>query len=138
MRAWLGILINSPLNLGETSGAGSGAMLHVGARPPASWESSKGPVALRPSGCRDDEGDLGVQSLGGGERPIVLKFTGAAIDLDRIESHPCCRLLLTKSVEQCLIRGLIVRKNHAVSSAHKSRRVRSGFVVKESTKQLGE
>ena len=60
-------------------------------------ERSKGPVALRPSsGCRDDEGDRGVQSLGGGERPIVLKFTGAAIDFDRIESRPCCRLLLAR------------------------------------------
>jgi hypothetical protein len=78
-------------------------------------------VGLRPSsGCRDDEGDLGVQSLGGGERPIILKFTGAAIDLDRIESHPCCRLLLAKSVEQRLIRSLIVRKNHAVLSARQS------------------
>ena len=67
---------------------------------------------------RDDEGDLGVQSLGGDERPIVLKFTGAAIYLDRIKSHPGCRLLLTKSVEQCFIRGLIVRKNHAELSAH--------------------
>ena len=37
---------------------------------------------------RDDEGDLGVQSLGGGERPIVLKFTGAAIDLDQHRIAP--------------------------------------------------
>ena len=55
-------------------------------------ERSKGPVALRPSSsCRDDEGDRGVQSPGGGEHPIVLKFTGVAIDLDSIKSRPCCR-----------------------------------------------
>ena len=75
----------------------------------------------RPSGCRDDEGDRGVQSLGGGERPIVFKFTGAAIGLDGVKSHPRCRLLVAKSVEQCLIRSLIVRKNHAVLSAHRVR-----------------
>src|ERR1700679_2778472 len=70
---------------------------------------SKGPVALRPSSTRcNNLGDRSVQSFGGGERSIVLKLTGAAIDLDRIESHPCCRLLVAKSVEQCLIRGLIV------------------------------
>src|SRR4029077_5874159 len=81
--------------------------------------SSKGPVALRPSsGCRDDLDDRGLQFLGGGERPIVLKFTGAAIDLDRIESRPCCRQLVAKSVEQCVFRSPIVRKNHAVPSTH--------------------
>ena len=75
-------------------------------------------VAVRPSGCRDDEGDLGVQSLGGGKRPIVLKFTGAAVDLDRIESHPCCRLLLTKSVEQCLISWSDRSNKSCCPSAH--------------------
>jgi hypothetical protein len=68
-------------------------------------QSPSGPL----SGCRD------VQSLGGGERSIVLKFTGAAIDFDRVESHPCCRLLLAKSVA-CVFRSPIVRKNHAVPS----------------------
>ena len=80
-----------------------------------SRQSSKGPVALGPSSsCRDDLGDRGVQSLGGGERSIVLKFTGAAIDFDRIEARPCCRSLLAKSVEQFVCRSLIARKNHAV------------------------
>jgi hypothetical protein len=37
---------------------------------------------------RRRRGDRGVQSLGGGERPIVFKFTGAAIGLDGVESHP--------------------------------------------------
>ena len=111
MRAWLGMLINLPLkSWRDKRGRAQGQCPHVEVMPPASWESLKGPVALRPSGCRENEGDLGVQSLGGGERPIVLKFTGAAIYLDRIESHPCCRLLLTKSVEQCLIDGLIAPK----------------------------
>jgi hypothetical protein len=59
---------------------------------------------------RDNLGDRSVRSLGGGERSIVLKFTGAAIDLDRIESHPCCRRFVAKSVEQCVFRRPIVRK----------------------------
>jgi hypothetical protein len=76
--------------------------------------SSKGPVALRPSSTRRDNlGDRSVQSLGGGERSIVLKFTGAAIDLDRMlppaPRAPMLPPALAKSVEQCVIRRLIVR-----------------------------
>jgi hypothetical protein len=44
-----------------------------------------------PSATCCDLGDRGLQLLGGVKRPIVLKFTGAAIDLDRIESHQSCR-----------------------------------------------
>jgi Transposase domain (DUF772) len=32
------------------------------------------------------------------QRPIIVKFTGAAIDLDRIESRPRCRQFVVKSV----------------------------------------
>src|SRR3984885_1070920 len=34
----------------------------------------------------------------------------------RIESRPCCRSLLAKSVEECGFRSPIVRENHAVPS----------------------
>jgi hypothetical protein len=36
-----------------------------------------------------------------------------SIDLDRIESHLYCRQLIAKSIEQCVFRRPIVRKNHA-------------------------
>ena len=47
----------------------------------------KGPVALRPSPAAATISATVASVLGGGERSIVLKFTGAAIDFDRIESR---------------------------------------------------
>jgi hypothetical protein len=84
------------------------------------------------SGCPDDLGDRGVEFLGGGERPIVFKFTGAAIDLDRIETRPCRR----QSVKHCV--SLMVRKNRAVPSTHNRVGAQSCFAVPMSTKQLRE
>ena len=42
-----------------------------------------------------------------------------------LRSRPCCRLLLDKSVEQCVFRRPIVRKNHAVLFAHNRPRAQS-------------
>ena len=112
-------------------------------RSQSAGEAAELPLHIRPSFqlCRHDLDDRCVQSLGGGEGPIVLKFTGATIDLDRIESRPCCRLLIAKGVEQRLIRifrSPIVRKRHIVPSTHNGSDAQVCFVVSVSTKQLGE
>ena len=115
------------------------ATRQLGVRPAFPLGGFKGRVSLWPySGCREDIDESGLQFLGGDERPIVLKFTGAAIDLDRIESHPCRRQLVAKSVEQCVFPGPIVRKNHAVLSTHNRLLEQSFFVIEVSTKKLCE
>ena len=59
-------------------------------RSASSAQTAKLLVAVRPSGCRDDEGDLGVQSLGG-EFPVLDSIPIASRSTATGPVHPARR-----------------------------------------------